>query len=116
VAKEEACSFCRKPLSETGPIVEGAGTGSGRVFICRPCAELAIEILDQELRRRGGKPAKVSKLTGDMIDIFTKALEHFEALSKQRELTDIELERKRKVEADLASLKSEGPRRDLGDL
>ncbi len=107
--EDEACSFCRKPPSETGPIVEGAGTGSGRAFICRPCAELAIEILDQELRRRGGKPATMSRLTGDMIDICTKALEHFEVLSRQRELTEIERERKRKVEADLERLKSEGP-------
>jgi hypothetical protein len=70
---------------------------------------LAIEILDQELRRRGGKPAKMSKLTRDMIDVCTKGLEHFEALSKQRELTEIELERKRKVDAERERLKSEGP-------
>jgi hypothetical protein len=108
VPKEESCSFCRKPLSETGPIVEGAGTGSERVFICRPCAELVIEILDEKLRRRGGKPAKMSKATGEMIDICIKALEHFETLSKQRGLTENELERKRRVEADLERLRSEG--------
>jgi hypothetical protein len=48
----------------------------------------------------------MSKLTGDMIDICTKALERFETLSKQRELTEIELERKQKVEADLQRLRS----------
>ena len=34
----ESCSFCRKPLNETGPIVEGAGTGTGRCslrVLCR---------------------------------------------------------------------------------
>ena len=51
----------------------------------------------------------MSRLTGDMIDICAKALEYFEALSRQRELTETELERKRKVEADLERLKSEGP-------
>jgi superfamily II helicase len=103
VPKDEACSFCQKPPNEVGPIVEGPGTGNGSVFICRDCAELAIEILDQELRRRGGKPAKMSKLTRGMIDVCTKGLEHLEALSKQRELTEIELERKRKVEAERPS-------------
>jgi ClpX C4-type zinc finger len=108
VSKEESCSFCRKPLSETGPIVEGAGTGSGRVFICRPCAELAIGILiDEDLRRRGEKPVMMAQLTREIIDICTKALEHFEALSKQRALTEVELERKRRLEADLERLRSE---------
>jgi hypothetical protein len=116
VPEDEACSFCRKPASEIGPIVEGAGTGSERVFICRSCAELAIEILDQELSRRGTKPARMSRLTGEMIDIGTKALDHFEALSKQRELTEIELERKRRLEADLERMKSEGPWRDSRSL
>ncbi len=69
---------------------------------------MVIEILDQEVSRRSGKPAKLPKLTSEMIDICTKALEHFETLSKQRELTETELERKQRVEAELKTRRSEG--------
>ncbi|QEH34203.1 ClpX C4-type zinc finger [Aquisphaera giovannonii] len=110
MTKDEYCSFCRQPLGETGPIVEGAGTGGVRVFICRQCAELAIVLLDEEVRRRGEMPTKPSKAEVDMIHVCKVAIEHYEALSRQRQLTEVELERKRRVEADLERLKSEGPR------
>jgi ClpX C4-type zinc finger len=108
---EGFCSFCEKPASEVGPIVEGPDTGSGSVFICRACAVFIIEILDAAVaRRRGEKPAKsatMARLEGDMVDICAKALDRFEALSKQRDLTLIELERKQILEDELKKLRSD---------
>jgi hypothetical protein len=108
VSRGAFCSFCRKPPGEVGPLVEGPDTGSGSVFICRACAALTIDIIDDEgRRRRGEKPALMAKLTGELIEIYTKALDRFEALSKQRELTETELEHQQKVEAELERLRSE---------
>jgi hypothetical protein len=102
------CSFCRKSFRDVGPLVEGSDTGSGRVFICHDCAELAINILENAHRvQRGEKPVLVAKFAREMIEISTKALDHLEALSKQRALTGIELEHKQRVEAELEKLRSE---------
>jgi hypothetical protein len=102
------CSFCRKSFLDVGPLVEGPDTGRGSVFICQDCAELAINILENAHRvRRGEKPVLMAKFAREMIELSTKALDHLEVLSKQRELTEIELERKQRVEAELEKLKSE---------
>ena len=43
------CSFCRRSESEAGLLVEGGGPeGGGGVFICRGCAELSLDIFEQE--------------------------------------------------------------------
>jgi hypothetical protein len=103
VSKDGIYSFCRKPLSETGSIVERAGTGNERVFICRDCAELAIHILDSEAEReREGPQARKA----ESIDIASRFLDHLETLSKQRALTEVELRQKQKVEAELKKLRS----------
>jgi putative transcriptional regulator len=78
-------SFCLESLRDAGPLVEGPDTGSGSVFICRACAELAIDILEDATRVRAGqKPTAMAKLEGEIIEVCTKALDHFEALSKQK--------------------------------
>jgi hypothetical protein len=47
----------RKTKSEVGAIVEGPGPeGTGGVYICRGCAEFALDIFEQmEEERRGGE-------------------------------------------------------------
>lgn len=45
------CSFCRKTYREAGPLVEGPG----EIFICRSCAELCVNIIDEEHQRRKGQ-------------------------------------------------------------
>jgi hypothetical protein len=109
---DACCSFCRKPRSESGPLIEGPETGGVNVYLCRECAELAIHILDEEERRRGlkrgEKPTGLKKSTADMIEICARALDHLESLSKQRGLTEVEHEAKRKVEAELERMRSEG--------
>src|SRR5439155_27270392 len=53
---DNACSFCRKKRRDAGPLVEGQGpSGLGGVLICRQCALLCLDILDQEERRRAGE-------------------------------------------------------------
>lgn len=105
---ERVCSFCRKPPNEVGPIIEGPSAGSGSVYICRACAVLAIDILDDEDRvRRGEKSTFVGKFTTEMIEVCTKALGQLEELSRQRELTEIELGSKQRLDAELEKLKSE---------
>jgi ATP-dependent Clp protease ATP-binding subunit ClpX len=94
------CSFCRKSFRDVGPLAEGPGTGTGSVYICRDCATLVIEVIDHQDRvRRGEAPTRM-----EMIEYFTKALDRLEALSRQRELTEIELDRKQRIEADLEGL------------
>jgi hypothetical protein len=53
------CSFCQKPEGETGPLLATMDTKVKRlaVRICRSCAEMAIDTIDQEvLRRDADKP------------------------------------------------------------
>jgi ATP-dependent Clp protease ATP-binding subunit ClpX len=52
VKSEFSCSFCRKSYRELGPLVEGPDSGEGPAYICRNCAELVIQIIDTEKRRR----------------------------------------------------------------
>ena len=102
------CSLCLESFRDVGPLVEGPDTGGGSVYICRACAELAIDILEDETRVRAGeKPTSMAKLEGEIIEVCTKALDHFEALSKRRELTEIEMARRQRVEAYLETLRSE---------
>jgi hypothetical protein len=93
-------------------MIEGPETGGVNVYLCRECAELAIEILDEEERRRrlkrGEKPAGLKKSTADMIEIRARALDHLESLSKQRELTEVEHETRRTVEAELERMRCKG--------
>jgi ATP-dependent Clp protease ATP-binding subunit ClpX len=44
------CSFCRKPPSDVGPLVEGPDG----VHICGDCSELCLSIVEAERRRRDG--------------------------------------------------------------
>jgi len=46
------CSFCRKNFQEVGPLAEGPN----QVFICGDCAQLCIDIIEQERKRRGIDP------------------------------------------------------------
>jgi ClpX C4-type zinc finger len=53
---EMHCSFCRKHLQKTGPLVEGKGpSGTGGVFICRECAAMALSIIGIEDHRLEGQ-------------------------------------------------------------
>jgi ATP-dependent Clp protease ATP-binding subunit ClpX len=42
------CSFCRKSYHDVGPLVEGPNAA----YICSECVLLALEIFEQEKRRR----------------------------------------------------------------
>jgi len=55
MAKTTYCSFCGKGSNEVGPMMESTDRIAKRdlVRICRPCAIQAVEILDQEAKRRG---------------------------------------------------------------
>jgi superfamily II helicase len=96
------CSFCGKSEDEVGTLVEGIEMESGNAFICRNCAELALAVFDQiDQRQRGEGPT-----TMEMLEYLKGALDRLMALSKERELTASELERKQEVEADLETLRS----------
>jgi hypothetical protein len=96
MAGERVCSFCKKPPREVGTLVEGSGTGSGSVLICRVCAQLAIDLIDFE--QQGGASGLIAKF---------RELDEFEALSKDRALTGIEMERRQNVESDLRKLRAD---------
>lgn len=49
---DASCSFCRKSYRDVGPLVEGPDAGNGRAYICGDCAELVLQILAEETRRR----------------------------------------------------------------
>jgi ATP-dependent Clp protease ATP-binding subunit ClpX len=44
------CSFCNKDYREVGPLVVGGHVDTVR--ICYSCAELVIQIIDEERERR----------------------------------------------------------------
>jgi hypothetical protein len=48
------CSFCGKSSDEVGRMVEGTNQANRRNLerICRDCARMAIDVLDQEAKRR----------------------------------------------------------------
>jgi ATP-dependent Clp protease ATP-binding subunit ClpX len=52
VKSDVSCSFCRKSYRQVGPLVEGPDSGKGPAYICGDCAELIIQILDTEKRRK----------------------------------------------------------------
>ncbi len=47
--RQAKCAFCGEPKS---PLVEGVGTAAKGVLICRECAQIAVDLLDEEIRPR----------------------------------------------------------------
>jgi ClpX C4-type zinc finger len=52
------CSFCAKSNRDVGPLVEGPGN----VYICGECADLCVEIVKQEKKRRSSNAALQCRL------------------------------------------------------
>ena len=59
-----SCSFCRKPYTDVGPLVEGPG----EVTICGECVSLCQAIIDQERRRRDVAPAVTGQSVRGTLD------------------------------------------------
>src|SRR5213592_2079 len=51
------CSFCNQSEDQTGPLLAKMEAGPKRhpVRICKGCAEMAIDTIDLEVRRRAGE-------------------------------------------------------------